>query len=554
MAAPNLTTADYAAALGVISAATATLSTEVSAQVERVALAAAALVHEVAPEAPQAIANEAAVRVAAYLFDADPAAGRAPRDVLSASGAASLLGRWRTHRVLAPSGDAPPEPASQDGATLAQVDDAIEAAVETLRQVPEVEHAGRVLSSAAEPPHKPFWDLPLAVVLRALGDLTGHAGDYLRVGADLASIDFGTPPSGGNQSGGADATARSTAAAAALAAAANRERITAIGHSVADAQAELDALVTKTRGTVWADVPESALESHVNPGWTIAADRASAHEGGGGGSYEFPAADHAGVTTFAADADTQVIPTLVVPIGVAVERYRVQHKRGHSVIATYPAAGQLFQRYAADPTLGLAWWGLQDGNADDVAIGARLGDVLQAQQVSEVTSLLVGIDHLAAAVVARLLPAGGSDGQFLGRADGVAAWVSAAAGGRAPTMLNSFSTTIPKGADRASPESLRWDRAPLLLSSLTAGRMLAYHISAGSVEDTVSGFLPVDAIRGLAVGTQGNDYFSSGGRLALGMTGRPVGVNIGRESSYLLFRIGRVTNIARTYTWRLALI
>ena len=540
MAAPNLSTADYAAALGVISAATATLSTEVSAQVERVALAAAALVHEVAPEAPQAVANEAAVRVAAYLFDADPAAGRAPRDVLSASGAASLLGRWRTHRVLAPSGDAPPEPASQDGATLAQVDDAIEAAVATLRQVPEVEHAGRVLSSGSAPPHTPFWDLPLAVVLRALGDLTGHAGDYLRVGADLASIDFGTPPS--------DATARSTAAAAALAAAANRERITAIGHSVADAQAELDALVTKTRGTVWADVPESVLDSHVNPGWTIAADRASAHEGGGGGSYEFPAADHAGVTTFAADADTQVIPTLVVPIGVSVERYRVQHKRAGSVIATYPAAGQLFQRYAADPTLGLAWWGLQDGNADDVTISARLGDVLQAQQVSEVTSLLVGIDHLAAAVVARLLPAGGADGQFLGRAAGAAAWVAAAG----PTVLNAFSTSI---SSSNSPEALQWRQSPIAFSALTAGRMLAFHISAGDDEDTVSGIVPVDAIRGLAGGSSHDEfYFSSGDHLALGTTHRGRGIHVGRSAARMLYNIGRDSTATRNYTWRLAIL
>jgi len=67
--------------------------------------AAMALVEEYAPEAPVDIQNAAVIRVAGWLYDADPAEPRIGR-VMEISGAANLLARWRVHRAGAIGGEA----------------------------------------------------------------------------------------------------------------------------------------------------------------------------------------------------------------------------------------------------------------------------------------------------------------------------------------------------------------------------------------------------------------------------------------------------------------
>ena len=64
----------------------------------RVGATARVLVDTAAPDAPEAIANEAYVRAAGYLYDNDASTGRGSPDALKASGAAALLGPYRSKR------------------------------------------------------------------------------------------------------------------------------------------------------------------------------------------------------------------------------------------------------------------------------------------------------------------------------------------------------------------------------------------------------------------------------------------------------------------------
>ena len=67
--------------------------------VERIAATASVMVLDFAPDAPDAIHDEAYVRLAGRLYDADPS-GSAPGGAaaMRSSGAASILGPYRTRR------------------------------------------------------------------------------------------------------------------------------------------------------------------------------------------------------------------------------------------------------------------------------------------------------------------------------------------------------------------------------------------------------------------------------------------------------------------------
>ena len=60
---------------------------------------ATALIESYAPNAPEAVQNEAAIRLCGWLYDAPSHGMRGIQNGLSASGAAALLGRWRERRV-----------------------------------------------------------------------------------------------------------------------------------------------------------------------------------------------------------------------------------------------------------------------------------------------------------------------------------------------------------------------------------------------------------------------------------------------------------------------
>ena len=95
----GVTAQDIALALRLITSVDDVLDEIQTAQLERLAGVASALCESYAPEAPQAILDESAIRVAAYLFDVAPDAANAPQNAFSHSGAMSLLSFWRTQRA-----------------------------------------------------------------------------------------------------------------------------------------------------------------------------------------------------------------------------------------------------------------------------------------------------------------------------------------------------------------------------------------------------------------------------------------------------------------------
>ena len=73
-------------------------SAEETTAVTRLLGVASALVLKYSPGAPDALHDEAAIRVAGYLFDA-PSAPNAVANAMRLSGAAALLLPWRLHRA-----------------------------------------------------------------------------------------------------------------------------------------------------------------------------------------------------------------------------------------------------------------------------------------------------------------------------------------------------------------------------------------------------------------------------------------------------------------------
>ena len=70
--------------------------------------AATAMILHYAPDAPDAMHNAALIRLAGWLYDADPTDSRIS-DALTVSGAANLLSQWRAHRagIITATGETP---------------------------------------------------------------------------------------------------------------------------------------------------------------------------------------------------------------------------------------------------------------------------------------------------------------------------------------------------------------------------------------------------------------------------------------------------------------
>ena len=96
MAAPNLDRSALATALRADDD-----DTDIALQLDRILETAKALVSSVTDAAPQAVSNEAAIRIGAWLYDTDAASPR-NGDPVRASGAAQLLARWRPTALLSP--------------------------------------------------------------------------------------------------------------------------------------------------------------------------------------------------------------------------------------------------------------------------------------------------------------------------------------------------------------------------------------------------------------------------------------------------------------------
>lgn len=94
----NLTAEVLAHAIRITSTPTTTLTTEQAVTVTRLLAASTAMVTNYAEDAPDAVANEAVIRLAGWLHDQPP--GRQNADALGLSGARSMLGPWRVRRAL----------------------------------------------------------------------------------------------------------------------------------------------------------------------------------------------------------------------------------------------------------------------------------------------------------------------------------------------------------------------------------------------------------------------------------------------------------------------
>lgn len=94
----TVTALELATALRAADGVTA-LTEPLAGQVNRLLGSVVVLVEVYAPDAPEAVQNEAAIRLAAWLFDAVP--GRTTADALGQSGARSILAPFRVRRALA---------------------------------------------------------------------------------------------------------------------------------------------------------------------------------------------------------------------------------------------------------------------------------------------------------------------------------------------------------------------------------------------------------------------------------------------------------------------
>lgn len=90
-----VTNADVAVALRIVGSPTDTIPAGVDAILTRLRGTATALVEKYAEDAPDTIKDEAAIRVAGWLYDRPPDAATRGHSAMLHSGAQSLLAPWR---------------------------------------------------------------------------------------------------------------------------------------------------------------------------------------------------------------------------------------------------------------------------------------------------------------------------------------------------------------------------------------------------------------------------------------------------------------------------
>ena len=94
----TLTAIQLAAAMRIGDGVTALVEPQASV-ISRILASATALVESYAPNAPESIQNEAAIRVGGYLYDSPPGASMRFANPLGDSGAQALLARFRIVRA-----------------------------------------------------------------------------------------------------------------------------------------------------------------------------------------------------------------------------------------------------------------------------------------------------------------------------------------------------------------------------------------------------------------------------------------------------------------------
>ncbi|MCY4020167.1 MAG: hypothetical protein OXG39_12240 [Chloroflexi bacterium] len=510
MAQPTITVAQLAVAVGVAASETETLDAAVSGVLTRLEAVASAIVQDVAPSAPEAVLNEAVVRLVGWLYDADPAERRPAADVLTASGASAILARWRTHGVRLPVTGAQAESgaATFDARVAAAVAGFQADLAAALTRVSEAEATALAAIAAASPDQAAVARNTAAI--RRLDDLTVDIEDdgtqrvwqpasvstqggmeavaNLPATAAAAAQEFGAAD-GTNSISLADgasqtilwripATARRTQyriEAAGSLQVSNTTYIGGIGSNTSGAWSYYGTTVRNVSGaatdvrlelqddvyiwlgkTLWQQVEGQQVEQRLadlanltadlqagNPatGWSDvnASAQGGIREGVGGGPWTLTAARalSAGGWRFALTEPQAQFQYGVIRIPAAGDprSYRLKFTALPEDGGTV-AYGNLTHWTRLGASADSAWqYFTGPGPFGDVAV------TLQAtgSAAHHGTSTFSG--QLAGAAATRLLPVGGSDGQFLGRAAGVPAWVAAPGGGVAALHNGSDGTT-----------------------------------------------------------------------------------------------------------------
>ncbi|MYE00865.1 MAG: hypothetical protein F4Y03_06225, partial [Alphaproteobacteria bacterium] len=118
----TITAAQLAVAIGIIGAEDEDIPAGTEGILTRELGVASSLVAAIAPAAPDAIQDEAVVRLVGWLHDSDPASARPMVDPVIGSGAGALLARWRRQALQIPAGGvAPGAPSAGGGGAAAAV-------------------------------------------------------------------------------------------------------------------------------------------------------------------------------------------------------------------------------------------------------------------------------------------------------------------------------------------------------------------------------------------------------------------------------------------------
>ncbi|MCY4057618.1 MAG: hypothetical protein OXG44_06425 [Gammaproteobacteria bacterium] len=420
-----------AAELAELERIAALLSASERAIITRHLATATAAVLRHAPDAPNAIHDEAAARFAGWLFDAPAAEQRSGRDGLVRSGAAALLLPYRRQRLVGATGAAAAAPTGSQGPAVDQTARTAAAAADAKAVAAQVA-AGRAQAAADAAG-------VAAVAARGVADaaLPANAPALARIPSAPGSVNgkvWKTGPAGEAPDWRDDATlagdgAHNDATARAAAAAADAKAVAA--------QAEADANDTRLD-----NLDNRLTDLHAGPTPTGWADAGSDNQGGIAVLNALPTlATARGISTFARTLSSGLgskWPVVRIPAATDARQARVR-LTSVAPVTTYdqPLTGWTRLGLTADDA-----WQLYADTGNPLGSGVasvKLQLTGSAAHVGQsVFSGLLGagivkLAALATAVAERLLPTGGGNGKFLGYASDAPAWVDAPGGGT-PTL------------------------------------------------------------------------------------------------------------------------
>lgn len=423
-----VTVAELAVALRLIAAPTDTLDAGPESVLTRLLGVGEAMTDLLIPTAPQAIQDECIVRLAAYLYDQPIGRRDAYANAWINSGAGALASRWQQQAVSGSTASA----ATAPGAGVDEA--AVQALIDMVIPPPRQADVGKVFSVGSDLAR--FWDSPRDVLLRSLGPLAGKAGQVLRVNAAADDVELHSIPAA--QGGGQTAQQVEDAIAAAVARYATLRQVQEAVHGLT--QKDVDTVRQLENDTTLVDTVSTKVaiglqSSQVDDPKVIGY---SASPGAIQGTY------FVYLRVLLTDLDD-----------VEIERGYLRITPSQDGLVEQRQIWALFPEVARDAT-----YSYRHNNISIAGIDTNMDTV---RFIERVATVKLALGHLADAVVARLLPTGQANGQFLGVSSGAPAWVAppaAPAAGGGATLLGSVAsfamTTTWKSSGLVLPSSATW--------------------------------------------------------------------------------------------------